>query len=607
MLTSLAFPATFGINTTETPTLFDQRLAGSFIQLAGNLRIKDGRFRTRHRVVEAKVEGDVVDQWRVDHTQAAMWYSPRAGQGVHYLGVGSPRLIESAAGRLYELTQEGHGWKVADISNGMRGRSDLEIAHLCQGENYVIRTDGVSPTMIYDGKTTFGTPGYNQLAKTSARFPNGAGPVLYAGGRFWVVLFGRRIYASDALHQLNQTDASDLLRFTDQSYDFQNVYFAPPADHDDILGLCVTSNSGFDNSRAQGEVLAICRNNALWGVQLGIARSAWASSNMRKTRSVETSPTGQFAFAVRDGDILMRTPRGIESLNLLARERVGLGSVAIDLGAEMRNILRYDDEELLLRASMINPLTWDRVFCTCAPVRSGSRVYHLGWVTANWNPMSERTPKTYGWEGVQMLPCEIGRVVQFVNFRQAGGSRVLALVDKGDGASKGLVEFTRDDGVDMLADGTTKEIEWYLMTRRLSTAGPYNSSEFKDLHLYLDDIRGRVAIKLYRRTDKNREWQLFKEIEVNAVEQDGSSSISPQKADGCFQLGQPFSAEKTTRWCQLLICGIGVASVDLAMNAAAGNIASVTVDDECARVENDPLCQFDPYYPTKCQNALQSR
>jgi len=599
MLTSLAYPASGGVNTTTTPALFDQRLAGTFVQLAGNLRIKDGRFRTRHRVVEAKITGDAVDQWRADHTQAAMWYAPQKGQGVHYIGVGPERLIESAAGRLYSLTPSGHDYIVTDITGDMRGRSDMPIAHLCQGENYVVRTDGVSPTVIFDGKKTFGSAGYNQFAKDAARFPNQAGPVIYAGGRFWVVLFGRRIYASDALHQTNQVDASDLLKFTDQTYDFQNVYFAPPADHGDILGLCVTINSGFDNSRAQGEVLAVCEGPALWGVQLGLSRSTWATSNMRKTRSVETAAAGQFAFAVRDGDILMRTPRGIESLNLLARERSTLGNVALDLSAEMRGILGYDDERLLTFASLINPLRWDRMFCTCAPVMIGNRHYHLGWVTANWNPMSERVPRSFGWEGVQMLPKEIGRVIQFVTFRQDGGSRILALVDKNEGVSKGLVEITRDDGVDILADGTTKEIEWYLLTRRLSTAGPYNTSSFQDLHLFLDDIRGEVKVTVFKRTDKNREWVEVREITVNAVEQNGERSISPQMTDGSFMLGQPFADDQGIRWGQLLIKGSGVASIDLAMNATAGAIASASVDAECALVENDPACQFDPFYPAK--------
>ena len=599
MLTSLAYPASQGVNTTATPTLFDQRLAGSFIQLAGNLRIKDGRFRTRHRVVEAAITGDALDQWRADHTQAAIWYSPQRGQGVHYLGTGPERMIESAAGRLYSLTPKGHGYEVKDITGDMRGREDLPLAHLCQGENYVIRTDGASQTAIYDGKSTFGSPGYNQLAKESARFPNAAGPVIYAGGRFWVVLFGRRIYASDALHQLDQIGASDLLKFSDQTYDFQNVYFAPPADHNDIVALCVTINSGFDNSRAQGEVLAVCRGPALWGVQLGLARASWPTANMRKTRSVETAPTGQYAFAVRDGDILMRTPRGIESLNLLARERSTLGNVAIDLSAEMRGILGYDDERLLAYASLINPVRWDRLFCTCAPVECGNRHYHLGWVAANWNPMSERAPKSFGWEGVQMLPREIGRVIQFITFRHDGGSRILALVDKDDGCSKGVVELTRDDGVDILADGTTKEIEWYLMTRRLSTSGPYFTSSFQDLHLFLDDIRGEVKIEILKRTDKNREWKSVREITVNAVEENGERSISPEKTDGTFSLGQPFADDQSIRWGQLLVRGSGVTSIDLAMSATNGGQASTAVDDEMVLVENDPACQFDPFYPAK--------
>lgn len=599
MLTSLAFPATAGVNTSRAPVFFDPKLSGQFIQLAGNLRIKDGRFRTRHRVVEMAVTGDAVDDWKSRHTQSALWYSPQSGQGSHYLGVGPGRLIETAGGRLYELREEGFGLKVSDISGGMQADETRPLAYLCQGENYVIRTDGVSPTMIYDGKATFGSAGYNQLAKEAARFPNAAGPVLYAAGRFWVVLFGRRVYASDALHQTNQSTAEDLLRFTDQTYDFQNVYFAPPADCGDITGLFVTVSSGFDNSRAQGEVMVNCANSALWGIQLGVPRAQWASSPMRHMRSVETGAAGHLAFSVRDGDVLMRTPRGIESLNLLARERQTLGSAAIDLGAELRNLISYDHEGSLTYCSMINPLRWNRLFCTTAPIVDGLRRWHLGWVTANWNPMSERAPRSYAWEGVSMLPREIGRVIQFVQFRESSSSRVMAVVDKDDGASKGVVEFTQEDGDDMLGDGSTKPVDWYLMTRCLMTGGPYATSHFKDLRLFLDDIRTDVRVEVFVRSDKKRSFELFRWIDVSVVDEDGNPSISPQGSDRSFSMGNPFVNDQNTRWVQILVKGRGVTSIDLAIDADPGSSSVSGVDAECELVENDDTCGFDPYYPTK--------
>lgn len=239
------------------------------------------------------------------------------------------------------------------------------------------------------------------------------------------------------------------------------------------------------------------------------------------------------------------------------------------------------------------------MLCTCAPVMIENRHYHLGWVSANWNPMSERAPKSYGWEGVQMLPKQMGKVIQFITFRQDEGSRILALVDKDDGRSKGIVELTRDDGVDVMADGSTKEIDWYLMTRRLSTSGPYAVSTFQDLHLYLEDIRGEVRIEVLKRTDKDRVWRSVREITVNVVEENGCVSISPEKADGSFFLGQPFGGDQNIRWGQILIRGSGVTSIDLAMSAGTGNQASATVDAECVLVENDPACQFDPFYPAK--------
>jgi hypothetical protein len=590
---SIAFPAGNGVNNADEPVFFNASTRGNFIQQATNLRIEHNRWRTRYRVIGQPVVGipATLKQWQQDNSQNAVWYIPQNGQGTHYIGKGPSKIVESAAGRLYTLTPTNNGFLVEDISGGTQAYPYLRLAWLEVAENYVIRTDGQSQTQFWDGSgTVFGSPGYNASAKERSRFPNAAGPVVYAGGRLYATVFGRRILVSDSLHQSDQIGATDLLKFTDQSYDITNVYFAPPASEQDIVALTVSvSSSGSqDISRAQGEVMSMCEGPAIWAIALGVPRDQWATSQMRKTRSKETAASGPNAFSVRDGDILMRTSRGIESLNLLARERQDLGNAVIDLGADMRKILHADDEESLIFCSLINPIRWSRMLCTVGPVINGPRHYHLGWIAANWNPLSVRQPSTMAWEGVCSLDKRLGRVIQFLPSVTSGKTRVVALVDREDGASKGVVEMTEQEGNDQLDDGTAIPIQWSLLTHKLVTNSPVATTGFSSLYLYLHDIRSDLKLSIYARDDK----QPFQHHRTISVKFNGTCGDSVDKK---IVFGKPTAAFRDSRWIQFMLVGEGVVSPDILTQVDSNDGANEQADPDCVEVQGSPLCSVDPF------------
>ncbi len=592
-LISIAFPAGHGINTADEPVYFNPKASGNFIQWTLNLRIAHNRWRTRYRVRGQPVTGEpaALAQWKADHTQAAMWYLPQNGQGVHYIGKGPAKIVESAAGRLYTLTEGPNGFTVEDISGGIQAYPYLRMAWLTQAENYILRTDGQSQTQIWEGQgTVFGSPGYNPSAKDRSRFPNAAGATVYAGGRLYATVFSRRILASDALHQTDQVSAIDLLRFTDQSYDITNVYFAPPTSEGDITSLTVSISSGFDNSRAQGEVMSMCRGPGIWAIALGIPRAQWTTSPMRHSRSKETAAAGPWSYAVRDGDILMRTPRGIESLNLLARERQMLGNATIDLGADMFKILHADDEESLLFCSLINPIRWSRMLCTVGPVINGPRHYHLGWIAANWNPLSVREPQGMAWEGIGTLDKRLGRVIQFLPAVVDGKTRVLALTDREDSTSKGLVEFTEEEGHDLTDDGEALPVEWSLMTRKLMAGSPYGDTNLGPFYAFLLDMQTDVTISVYVRDDKHREFSLARSISVK-FEDDKCG----QNSDRRVFIGNPTREFTGSRWVQFYIAGTGVTSIDFATRPDPAGGEPSEPDPDCVVVQSDPICDTDPF------------
>lgn len=597
---SLTSPAVFGINTSKDSITLRKENAGRLIQLTGNLRIENGRWRTAYRVKELEGQGDALELWQSLHTQNAIFYEPMRGQGVHYTGTGVARIVESAAGRMFTLTPKNGAFTVEDVSGGITSYPDYMLAWLCQGENYVVRTDGKSQTQIWDGKNpVFLSTGYSSTAKQNSRFPNHAGPVVYAGGRFWVVLFDRRIYASDSLHQVNQSSAEDILKFTDQSYDYLNFYFAPPSSEGDIVALGVTINSGLEDSRAQGELISMCLSPGIWAVTLGIPRDQWGSVKMRRSRSKETAAAGPNAFFVRDGDILMRTARGIESINLLARERNTLGNPAIDLGADIRDIFDHDDERSLLFASLVNPMRWNTMYCTVSPVISGARRYHQGWVTGNFNPMQLRVPEGLAWEGIGSLPKQIGSVVQFLTTRAEGNSRLFAIVDKGNGTSKGLVEFTREEGPHLLPDGTSIPQNWYILTRKLNSENIFKKGKWGGVWVKLERIRTDVKIELYWRTSTNTKWNPGKSVTIRPQTSPDDPFNCNKEGEVMLFMGKPFENKHSVNWVQILIKGEGVTTIDIAMSAdGADSLEEQTNYPACIETTSPPLCQFDPFNPT---------
>lgn len=598
--TSLCQPAAYGCNASDEPVRVVRENAGRFIQLAGNLRIHNNRWRTAYRWRELEGHGEDLELWQSLHTQNAIWYLPRQGQGTNYIGVGNPRIVESAAGRMFTLEIRNNRFEVKDVSGGKVSYPWYRLAWLAQGENFVVRTDGKSQTQIWDGKNpvVFST-GYSAAATAGARFPNFAGPTVYAGGRFWTVLFGNRIYASDSLHQIDQVGASDILKFTDQTYDYLRVYFAPPSSEGLIVALTVSISSGFADSRAQGEVLAMCDGPAIWGVQMGILRSEWPIARMRHPRSKETAATGPNSFFVRDGDIIMRTPLGIESLNLLARQENTLGNPTIDLGADMRAILSKDDEPSLLFASLINPIRWNRLLCTVSPRIKGPRHWHQGWISANFNPVGIRIPQGFAWEGIGTIPCKMGKVVQFLEARFDGKTHVVALLDKGNGTSKGLARITQEEGPHILADGSTCPIHWYLQTKKLMVSDLNSESSFGNAWIRLDEMKSDVTIEVWTRCSTKMSWQLVRVLEVSALlPPDVKFGTCPTAAERSISLGQIASQQKGAVWSQFLLKGKGVCTIDFSIEVGDVVAREEKPDPECVKAESPPLCEFDPFYPS---------
>jgi hypothetical protein len=244
----------------------------------------------------------------------------------------------------------------------------------------------------------------------------------------------------------------------------------------------------------------------------------------------------------------------------------------------------------------VNPPRWDRLFCTVAPVIMQPKRFHLGWVTANWNPTNVRIPQGFCWEGLSTLPYSMGRVIQFLYARIRGRSRLFALLDKQDGADKGLAEITLDEGHNILADGTQVPIEWQMMTKRLQGAGDFSTSGWSNLWLYVDHVTTPVHIDIYARSNVNMDFTLIQQADITPDCARGALP-GPCSGDGesVIPLGNALTDFTKAQWLQIWVVGTGVCSPNLAAQVDVQDSPQPLAENEPQLAQTPPACQFDPF------------
>lgn len=530
-------------------------LAGSFVQWTRNMRIHEGYWRTRYPFFEKSLTKP--DSFDAAAWQGAILYQPNDGQGVHYQGVGKDRVIASYGGQLYKI-DIGEG-VVTEIPGDAALNADRVPVHLEQAENYVLRTDGVSPTMIHDGgDSTFFSRGYDKAFPNGSSVPNNAGPIRYLGNRLWVSAYGRRLFAGDVLHQLDPEEAIDVLRFRDQTYDITSQWFAPEASQGDTVAVSQMKLGNQEYVVMHGD------NMGMTGILLNVPRREWSNQRMKLVVSNETAAAGPYSFAEGDWRLLFRSRRGIEETRFILAEDNLVGGTAINLGKQVDKLLDADIEGYLIFSSLINPARWERTLVTASPRIEDGKAYHRGVLVMNRNPGDDIEAGQWAWEGAWTMPERMGRIQQMLAGRVDSKQRVLFLTQKPDG--NGLCEQRRIEGLDTLADGTKIRQNGAIRTKKLSTRSEYLGTTFDEMAFLVRDIYSDCDAEIYFRDSENMEWRLH----------DTASACKGQESDcsGCCKgndngevlipLGSVRHSPKA-RWIQFHIETWGVASWDFVM------------------------------------------
>lgn len=543
-----------------------------FVHMATNMRIEESRWRTRHAWVELKLKSGPAE-WVTLATQGAVWYNPRLGSGPRSLSQGIPGIVESAEGKLFRITVGNQDFSVEDISSGVVGRPSMRLVWMSVGENYVIRTDGASLTQIYDGTQTVTSNGYNINQPTLSGLPNFAGPNAYTD-RFWIVNRGRDIIAGDHLHRIDQFSAVDLLKTTDQTYDLTSKSFPPPANLGDVSSMWVVTSARGGGLPSQAEVMSGTDLHAVWGVLGGTPRANWPTTPMTRIVHPQTGPTGPYAASAGRNELLMRSWEGITSLKYFERDTDKPGNPMVNLGQEIKPLLDNDPPDLLPFATVINSIGRQRAGFSVAPRVSGRQRWHRGYVTATFQPNRTRIPDQMVWEGIHTLPERMGEIVQFIEGVQFGTKRIFAIIRKPDG-TKGLAEWTTEDGPDRLADGTCVPQTWQILTRRL-TRSEYQQHTWGAAFMRIQDVREGVEVKIFARVRENED---FKEVSCKNLTNDDWGKKGTLADSRSISLSTLTKNMTGGEWLQLLIVGTGSCCIDVAI----ADSTSAMPDDQARR------------------------
>lgn len=547
---------------------YTREQAGNFVQWTRNMRVHKGGWRTRFPFREIALEAP--ESFHERDWQGGLIYHPQQGQGVHYLGVGRDRIIASYGGRLYEISTSG---VVTELTGETLETGSTKVpVQMEQAENYVIRTDGTSRTLIYDGKGTgFFSRGFNRSFPDASAVPNNAGAIRYLANRLWVSAYGRRLFAGDVLHRLEPEEAIDVLRFREQAFDATSQWFAAEASQGDTVAVTLMKLGGREYAVMHGD------NMGMTGVLLNIPRAEWPNQAMTLTISNETAAAGPYSFAEGDWRLLFRSRRGIEETRLVLAEDNAIGGTAVNIGKQVYPLLEADIEEFLIFSSLINPARWERTIVTVSPRIQNNRAIHRGLLSMNRNPGDAIEAGQWAWEGIWTLPARMGQVQQMLEGRIDARQRVFFLTAKEEG--NGLCEMRQVEGLDTLADGTKIRQNGAIRTHKLTTRSEYLDTAFGEAAFLIRDIQSDIDVQLWLRDSEDRTWRIQKEFNICREKGDcadccGSTDYSELRVP----IGKLSEINEKARWVQFHLETWGIATWDFVMQP--GESGSLPQDDD---------------------------
>lgn len=416
-----------------------------------------------------------------------------------YIGPnGAPYLVASIGGNLVRFNVISGQVSVLSSTALLRNPPNIYRSWFVQAETFLIVQDGSDLPLIFDGGVLRRA---DPVAFGGQELPVGT-VMEYNNGRLWVALPDRRSFVGGNLAYSTTGDASDLLKFTDNTF-LTSGSFALPATAGLITAMRSIANQ--DSVLGQGPLIVAGQFGSAT-VNAPFDSDAWQNTNspIVSLGVLSQGPTGQDACINVNGDLWYRSRDGIRSF-MIARRDHGTW-VNTSLSHEMERILNRDDQYLLDWCSAVD--FDNRLLTTCSPFRAIDPATQIdygvafrGLTVLDFSPvtsMFDRSQPTWEgiWNGVSIL--------QILAVNCYGLDRCFMFV-LNDCFEIELWELTRDSRFDNLTD----KISWAMETRRFGFSDKGEAlKQLNRTETWFEQLSGtNIGYSISYRPDDSPAWQ----------------------------------------------------------------------------------------------------
>lgn len=484
-------------------------LSRQHVAYSVNLTHRGGKPRTRPVLVKRRL--DFADGIETNATEK------RFQGATYYSGFGNNPsvLVASIGGRLFRYRPKVTSLAVDEISvAGDLDNPNLPQVWFFQGEEFLVRNDGYSLPLFFDGSSTRrskGPPGRELPAGTAG---------IYANSRIVMALPDRRSFIAGDLPYSNghagpYGGRESILQTNENAAILNGAAFAIPINAGPITAMFATAVP--DTSLGQGN-LQIGTRKGIFGVHLPLDANQWTTTQ-QPTSVVSlpsAGPTGPYAVAIVNADAWYRSRLGIQSFQIGRRD---MGTwVQTALSSEVEPIISQDTDYLLNFASAIE--FDNRLLTTCSPyVVSGRGTAHRGLIALDFYNISSLTTRSNPdydglWTGLPILQVVTGE------FDGRDRCFVFAL-DTEDNIC--LYELLKDDAGDFDFNGAVNvPVESWLVTHSLFGLDIYPDrvkvplKELECADVFLEQLLGTVEVEAKYRSDASPFWRDWKEFSLCA-------------------------------------------------------------------------------------------
>jgi len=477
-------------------------LPATYDSIAVNRSYRGGIRRTRPPFRELNLIGDeaIISSFRTGIFQGAKAYS-----SVRY-GT-SDGIACSVSGNIYFLVIANNNAKITQIATG----NDPTLMHtwFCQAEDQLYIQNGKQTPLVWEGDPTVQA---TRLFPLYSQMPIGT-IMEYAHGRVWVSDRTNQIFASDIIYGAGFTDTQNTRYFTEQEYWNEGGSFTPPANLGNITAMKVMPYLGA-NVRGQGELVVMCENGA-FTLDGSIPRTEWINTGIQRVALFGRGCTSPYSAASVNNELFFRSADGW-SLFSNSQGEFNSRLTFRKLSREVNNWVKQDTPWMKQFASSM--FIDNRLICTVSPYTVSNEVDglhrpHRGMLALDLDQTTATSPDAslnFRWNGLWTGP----QPTQLLNASINGTTRGFIFSFEGDRQNH-LFEAV-SSGVDDFANGESKKIKSYFVTKRYDFAESKESNKYyqKGINggeLWVSEVTEEINLSVSYRPDSYKCWSPFAE------------------------------------------------------------------------------------------------